>query len=118
MDYYLQIPNPVDGIVHVRGETKVVLQPTDPQFNGTEVVIENIIPVSNVDGRRFKSGEHIGDASTIELCEQNFIHLSVRETQVEEAPDRNYQYMDPSVFLDDLNPVSKWVQECMDYEFR
>ena len=96
----------------------MVIQPTDPQFNGTEIVIENIKPVKNIDGNRYKPGEHIGNASRIDLCKQNFIHLSVRETQVEDEPDSEYQYMDPSVFLDDLNPVSMWVQECMDYEFR
>ena len=116
--YVKQIPAPVDGILHVDGGTRVVIKPTEKQFEGTEIILENINPVSEADGKRFSPGDEIGSASKIDLCGDNFIHLSVRETKNGTFPDDEFDYIDPSGLLDDFNPLSKWVQECMDYEFR
>ena len=93
-------------------------QPTDPEFADLEIVIENIEAKRNSDGKRFKSGEKIGRASRVTVCKPNFIHLSVRQAKKDTATDNEYDYIDPSPYLDRLVPVPKWIQECNDHEFR
>lgn len=114
----LQIAAPVDGIVHVRPNNRIDFQTTDPEFTEMEIVIENIVPERNSDGKRFKSGKRIGRASRVTVCKPNFIHVSVRQAKKVTTTDSEYDYIDPSPFLDRLVPVPKWIQECNDHEFR
>ena len=107
----------MDGIVHVNGN-RVNFQPTDPEFAELEIVIENIEPERKSDGKRFKSGARIGRASRVTICKPNFIHVSVRQKKTDTVSDSEYDYIDPSPFLDRLVPVPKWIQECNDHEFR
>ena len=83
-----------------------------------EIVIENIQPERNANGKRFKSGKKIGKASRVTICDPNFIHVSVRQAQNVTRSDNDYNYIDPSPFLDRLVPVPKWIEECNDHEFR
>ena len=96
----------------------MVLQPTDNEFDALEVVIENFKPLDDVDGKRFKAGDAIGEGIETKVCKDNFFHLSVRKAQNDSDPDVVHQYTDPSPFLDKITPLSKWIQECNDYEFR
>ena len=116
--YFIQIVAPVDGIVHVQSGDRVLIEPTDQEFAGQEIVIENIKAERNVTGKRFKSGEKIGQASRVEFCGPNFIHVSVRKSQNTTKSDSVYKYIDPSSYLDRFVPVPKWHQECNDFEFR
>ena len=115
---FFQIAAPVDGIVHVRPNNRIDFQTTDPEFAEMEIVIENIDPERNSDGKRFKSGKRIGRATRVTVCKPNFIHVSVRQAKKVTAKDSEYDYIDPSPFLDRLVPVPKWIQECNDHEFR
>ena len=108
----------MDGIVHIHENNRVDLQPTDPEFADLEIVIENIEPEKNSNGKRFKSGAKIGRASKVTICKPNFIHVSVRQAKPDTDADSEYDYVDPSPYLDRLVPVPKWIQECNDHEFR
>ena len=65
-----------------------------------------------------KSGGKIGEASRIGVCKPNFIHVSMRMSQNTTVSDSDYDYIDPSPYIDRLVPVPKWIQECNDHEFR
>jgi len=58
--------------------------------------------------------------SRLEADFQNYIHVSVRKAVDEHGPvdDADYEYSDPSPFLDRLVPTPQWIQECNDFEFR
>ena len=104
--------------MHVKAKKRVVFEPTDVEFSGMEIVIENIEPERKADKKRFKSGKRIGRASKVTICKPNFIHVSVRKAQNATTADADYDYIDPSPFLDRLVPIPKWIQECNDHEFR
>lgn len=113
------IAMPVNGILHVQNDNKVIVQPTDPEFLLMEIVIENINPDYGLNGMQVKSGDKIGKASRAPKCQANFIHVSVRQAEAHTLPsEADYEYTDPSPFLDRLVPVPKWIQECNDHEFR
>lgn len=109
---------PVNGILHVESDSKVVVQPIDPEFSPLEIVIENIKPERKFDEKQVSAGEKIGRASKAPKCQPNFIHVSVRQAQSKTLPDADYDYTDPGPFLDRLVPIPKWIQECNDHEFR
>ena len=104
--------------MNVKAKNRVVFEPTDVEFSGMEIVIENIEPERKADKKRFKSGEKIGKASKVKICKLNFIHVSVRKAQNATTADADYDYIDPSPFLDRLVPIPRWHPECNDYEFR
>ncbi|KAH3802560.1 hypothetical protein DPMN_156238 [Dreissena polymorpha] len=56
--------------------------------------------------------------STVASRGKNSIHVSVRKAQEDELPDADYDYTDPSPFLDRVVPIPKWIQDCNDHEFR
>ncbi|KAH3690175.1 hypothetical protein DPMN_191894 [Dreissena polymorpha] len=56
--------------------------------------------------------------STSDSRDKNSIHVSVRKAQEAILLDADYDYTDPSPFLDRLVPIPKWIQECNDHEFR
>lgn len=99
---------PIDGLVSIQAENKVVIRPTGAEFDGMVIIIENIEPIR--DKNEFKAGEAIGKASRMSVCKSNFIHVSIRRKHYE-----NNGYIDPSPFLDRFLPRPKWVQECNDY---
>ena len=50
-------------------------------------------------------------------CSPNFIHVAVRETSEEGAlADDDYEYVDPSKYLDRLIPYPNWTETC-DHDF-
>lgn len=122
--FLLQIVMPVNGILHSKGNNAVLVQPTDPEFALLEIVIENIDPQSDLLEKNVKAGDKIGKAVKGKPCQKdsgenlNFIHVSVRPGQTETVADADYDYTDPSPFLDRLVPIPKWIQECNDHEFR
>ncbi|XP_045189288.2 uncharacterized protein LOC123546793 [Mercenaria mercenaria] len=114
------IVNPVNGIVKDFGPQKVLIQPVDPEFQQFEIIIENINPFVYVFDQYIKSGKKIGRASKAPKCKPNFIHVSVRKKRndTDVVDDADYEYVDPSPFLDRLIPYPKWFKECNDHEFR
>ena len=106
--------------MYVKKGNRIVLKPTETEFSSMEMVIDNIeILKDNIDdGKRCKAGQDIGKTTKTDICKDNFVHFAVRKAQNGTLPDNEYQYTDPSHFLDKFSPLSKWIQECMDYEFR
>lgn len=124
MLFFFQIAMPVNGIVHKKGNNGVLIQATDPEFAVLEIIIENIDPKEKLIEKSVKAGEKIGKAIRGIPCAPSsgenlyFIHVSVRQVRDDSVPDADYDYTDPSPFLDRLVPVPKWIQECNDHEFR
>ena len=99
---------------------RLVLKPTETEFSMMELVIDNVEILKDGigNGKRCKAGQDIGKTVKTDICKENFIHLAVRQRHNETLPDPDYKYIDPSIFLDKFSPISKWIQECLDYEFR
>ena len=107
--------------MNVEPGNKVVIKPVDPEYAGLEIVIENINTLPDIDGKFQPAGQKIGRASKAKKCKPNAIHVSVRKAENSEGSsksDADYDYIDPSSYLDRLVPVPKWIEECRDYEFR
>lgn len=110
---------PINGILHVKSDKKVIVQPGDQEYRGLEVVIENIKATPSLNGKSIRAGDNIGVALKAPVCgSQNSIHISVRKEESEKMDDRDYDYIDPTSYLDRFIPVPMWIQECMDKEFR
>lgn len=109
--FIFQIVNPVAGIVQSTGADEVTITPTDDNFMEYQVVINNVIPNSNVtdSGSVMEAGDDIGTAGDIN-CNPNFIHVALRVTETGECAD-------PSKYLDRLLPIPHWVQECNEHTF-
>ncbi|KAK3094096.1 hypothetical protein FSP39_024081 [Pinctada imbricata] len=110
---------PVNGIAKRIGGNRIIIQPKDDDFLDLEIVIDNISPSSEVDegGKYLRAGEdHIGTADN-SPCKPNFIHVAVRQTPEDGdiLSDAEYEYVDPSKYLDRLIPYPKWVETCNDH---
>ncbi|XP_071094116.1 uncharacterized protein [Haliotis cracherodii] len=105
------IVNPVAGIVQSTGTDEITITPTDDNFMEYQVVINNVIPNSNVtdSGSVMEAGDNIGTAGDIN-CSPNFIHVALRVTETGKCAD-------PSKYLDRLMPIPHWVQQCNEHTF-
>ena len=94
---------------------RIVIEPKDDDFLDLEIVIDNISPGVDVteSGKYMKAGEDkIGTAGS-SPCSPNFIHVAVRQTTTESgSADEDYEYIDPSKYLDRLIPFPKWKETC------
>ncbi|XP_067685182.1 uncharacterized protein [Haliotis asinina] len=108
----LTIVNPVAGIVMSTGDDEITITPTDDNFMEYEIVINNVIPNTEVtdEGSVMEAGDDIGTAGDSN-CDSNFIHVALRVRETGE-------YADPSKYLDRLLPIPRWEQECNDHTFR
>lgn len=98
---------------------RIRIMPTDDDFVEFEIIIENIIPESSIPktGRFVKAGMDIIGKAGKSPCNHNCIHLSVRKKSQIQLPDSNYEYIDPSPFLDRLLPSPQWIWDCKDYVY-
>lgn len=114
----LQIRCPVSGEVF-REDKRVRILPTDEDFIDFEIIIENIIPTSNIStsGQFLIAGKDIIGKADQSPCEHNCIHVSVRKKSLTPMADSKYEYIDPSPFLDHLLPTPQWIWDCRDYTY-
>ena len=107
-------------MVYVKDGNRLILKPTETEFSSMEIVIDNVEKLEEGvgNGERCKAGQDVGKTVKTGICKDSFIHLAIRQRHNETLPDADYKYIDPSMFLDKFSPISKWIQECMDYEFR
>lgn len=84
-----------------------------------EIIIENILPNSTIStsGQFLVAGKDIIGKADHSPCKQNCIHVSVRKKSAMQMKDNDYEYIDPSPFLDHLLPTPRWIWDCRDYTY-
>jgi len=87
----------------------------DQSADGNQPNTDKLLEVIIQDYQAPKASDWL---STRESRSQNYIHVSVRKALDDPVDDADYDYTDPSPFLDRLVPIPKWIQECNDHEFR
>lgn len=109
----MQIRCPVNGEVF-KESNRVLILPTDEDFIDYEIIIENIIPESNIStsGQFLIAGKDIIGKADKSPCKRNCIHVSVRKKSPIQIRDSDYEYIDPSPFLDHLLPSPRWIWDC------
>lgn len=114
----MQIRCPVNGEVF-KESNRVLILPTDEDFIDYEIIIENIIPESNIStsGQFLIAGKDIIGKADKSPCKRNCIHVSVRKKSPIQIRDSDYEYIDPSPFLDHLLPSPRWIWDCRDYTY-
>ncbi|XP_062588035.1 uncharacterized protein LOC134249704 [Saccostrea cucullata] len=118
VSYKTKILCPLNGKV-TRETKRVTILPTDADFVEYEIVIENIIPNTSIaDGGQFLSaGQDIIGEADRSPCDDNSIHVSVRKRSSVETKDSDFEYIDPSPFLDHLVPTPEWIWDCKDFTY-
>ncbi|XP_061168901.1 uncharacterized protein LOC133178169 [Saccostrea echinata] len=116
--YNADIRCPVNGEVF-RENNRVLILPTDEDFIEFEIIIENIIPNPSIplNGQFLSAGKDIIGKADQSPCDYNSIHVSVRKKNLIRMSDSEYEYIDPSPFLDHLLPNPEWIWECKDYTY-
>ena len=61
--------------------------------------------------------QFIGEPAGKNGCEDSHFHLAMKRTMNDEDSNLCY-YVDPSPFLDRMQPIPKWHQECKDFTFK
>ena len=61
--------------------------------------------------------QKIGEPAGKNGCEDSHFHLAMKRTMDDEDSNLCY-YVDPSPFLDRMQPIPKWHQECKDFTFK
>lgn len=114
----MQIRCPVNGEVF-KESNRVLILPTDEDFIDYEIIIENIIPESNIStsGQFLIAGKEIIGKADKSPCKRNCIHVSVRKKSPIQIRESDYEYIDPSPFLDHLLPSPRWIWDCRDYTY-
>ncbi|XP_060074374.1 uncharacterized protein LOC132554093 [Ylistrum balloti] len=105
---------PVNGMVYKKSSTRLLIEPSDADFVQFEIVLDNVEPDRFVSsyGTYFTAGKTIGKAGRSN-CSPNFIHVAMRQkTGGVVLPDEEYNYVDPSPYLDRLVPIPQWIEEC------
>jgi len=87
----------------------------DQSADGDQPYTDELLEVIIQDYHTPKNSEWLTEQ---EAREKNYIHVSVRKALANPVDDADYDYTDPSPFLDRLVPIPKWIQECNDHEFR
>ncbi|WAR20774.1 hypothetical protein MAR_014748 [Mya arenaria] len=94
----------------------VVKEAADKSQDGNPANTDKLPEITIGQAKPLKQSDWL---STKESEGKNYIHVSVRQSQGHAIlPDADYDYTDPSLFLDRLVPIPKWIQECNDHEFR
>ncbi|XP_062614230.1 uncharacterized protein LOC134275967, partial [Saccostrea cucullata] len=116
--YNAEIRCPVNGEVF-KENNRVLILPTDEDFIEYEIIIENIIPNPTIpsSGQFLSAGKDIIGKADKSPCDYNSIHVSVRKKSTTPMSDSDYEYIDPSPFLDHLLPYPEWIWECKDYTY-
>lgn len=98
---------------------RVLIQPQGSGFSQYEIIIDNIMPERKIGryGMFIVASENIGRAG-MSKCKPNFIHVAMRKRVVQKhANDAEYDYIDPSTYLDRLLPFPQWIEDCNDHAF-
>ncbi|XP_069134862.1 uncharacterized protein [Argopecten irradians] len=109
-----RVPCPVNGMVYKRSSTQLLIIPTDADFQSFEIVLDNVEPdkIVSAHGTYVDAGIKIGRADK-SPCMPNYIHLAMRvRITGPPRPDEDYNYVDPSPYLDRLMPMPQWIEEC------
>ncbi|WAR20850.1 CRB-like protein [Mya arenaria] len=94
----------------------IVKEAADQSQDGNQANTDKLLEITIGEAKIPKQSDWL---STKASRGKNYIHVSVRPSQGEEIlPDADYDYTDPSPFLDRLVPIPKWIQDCNDHEFR
>ncbi|XP_061188852.1 uncharacterized protein LOC133197029 [Saccostrea echinata] len=118
VSYKTKILCPLDGKV-IRETNRVKILPIEADFIEYEVIIENIIPNTSIaeSGQSLTAGQDIIGEADRSPCDDNSIHVSVRKRSSIETKDSDYEYIDPSPFLDHLVPTPEWIWDCKDFTY-
>ncbi|KAJ8312546.1 hypothetical protein KUTeg_009919 [Tegillarca granosa] len=110
MEDFCLVPNQILRLMH--------LPLMESYQNQYEIIIDNIIPDKKIgsDGVFVVASKTIGRADRSK-CQPNFIHVAMRKKGLQHNNDAEYDYIDPSTYLDKLIPVPQWIEACNDHTF-
>ncbi|XP_076452271.1 uncharacterized protein LOC143287914 [Babylonia areolata] len=112
-----KIISPVAGLVKAAGSNAVSIQPATAGFTDYEIILSNIdLSIQlNDTGTFVDAGQVIAVSAGPNGCEDSHFHLAMKRT----APDSGLcYYVDPSPYLDRMQPIPQWHQECKDFTFK
>ncbi|KAK7496779.1 hypothetical protein BaRGS_00011988 [Batillaria attramentaria] len=107
-------------MVPVEGDnTSVIINPATTGFTQFEVILSNIIPdvTLNATGTFVDAGQAIGTPVGPSGCETSHIHVAMKRKTPDAASGLCY-YVDPTPFLDIIQPVPQWEEECKHFTFK
>nr|KAG5700344.1 hypothetical protein BaRGS_029596 [Batillaria attramentaria] len=116
------VPSPVAGLVYTEADSNTIrIVPKTPDFKDYEIFISNIVVNDNFTHNLMEpdsfaeSGQSIGTANGANGCNKDHIHVAMKR----KSPDTGQCfYVDPSPFLDTMQAIPKWQQECKEFTFK
>ncbi|WAR20843.1 hypothetical protein MAR_014817 [Mya arenaria] len=94
----------------------IVKEADDQSQDGNQANTDKLLEITIGEAKPLKQSDWLSKKASEG---KNYIHVSVRPSQGDKKRlDADYDYTDPSPFLDRIVPIPKWIQECNDHEFR
>nr|KAG5706489.1 hypothetical protein BaRGS_032882 [Batillaria attramentaria] len=114
------IYSPVAGMMlPTKDPNSVLIRPATAGFTDYEIILSNIILNRTLSENEtyVDAGQPIGTPAGANGCEDSHFHLAMKRNAPDSANGLCY-YVDPSPFLDRMQPVPKWEEECKHFTFK
>ncbi|XP_070206105.1 uncharacterized protein [Littorina saxatilis] len=114
-----KIPSPVAGLATRLNSTSISIKPATSGFTDYEIIMSNInlLVVIETEGTFVDAGQIIAESRGNNGCEDPHFHLAMKRNTPDSESGLCY-YVDPSPFLDHMQPIPKWTQECKEFTFK
>nr|KAG5707973.1 hypothetical protein BaRGS_025111 [Batillaria attramentaria] len=113
------VPSPVTGMVHVEsGGSAVRIKPKTSDFKEYEVYVSNIELHQNYTNQTeffIEAGQVFAFSKGNNNCNKGHIHIAMKRTSNETGL---CHYVDPGPFLDTMQPIPTWHEECREFTFK
>ncbi|KAK7498950.1 hypothetical protein BaRGS_00009759 [Batillaria attramentaria] len=114
-----RVPSPVTGMVHVEsGGSAVRIKPKTSDFKEYEVYVSNIELHQNYTNQTeffIEAGQVFAFSKGNNNCNKGHIHIAMKRTSNETGL---CHYVDPGPFLDTMQPIPTWHEECREFTFK
>lgn len=114
-----KIVSPIAGLATQTGPHALSIKPSTAGFTDYEIILSNInIIVTLEDGGTFvDAGQYIAEPTGKNGCDDSHFHLAMKRNTPDSDAGLCY-YVDPSPFINRMQPIPTWHQECKDFTFK
>nr|KAG5689776.1 hypothetical protein BaRGS_011577 [Batillaria attramentaria] len=113
-----KIRSPVSGMMYPLSNSSVRIKPVTSGFEEYEIILSNIqlLDAVNETGVFVDAGQNISTALGKNGCEDPHFNLAMK--RISGRTSGLCYFVDPSPFLDKMQPIPTWHQECKDFTFK